>query len=186
MVNRLFIFCIHCFQYLGSKEFWLVKMLPFMVFSTRENDPTTLSYRNPHISYIKSWYVMHILKNLYGYSSLKILPVVMFNMAWVWKVFALEHLHIHQFDWAWDLYTELFEMIVGVLRTATLFSRCNPMRFLSMGLRHGSNLCSSSSCSSSSRKYPRTQGVNQNRHWNHHRWHATNSFGTTRLSCWCL
>jgi len=54
MVNRLFIFCSQCFQYLGSKEFWLVKMLPFVVFSTRENDPTTLSYRNPHISYIKS------------------------------------------------------------------------------------------------------------------------------------
>ena len=28
--------------------------------------------------------------------------------------------------------------------------------------------------------------TNQNRHWNHHRWHATNSLERTRLSCWCL
>jgi len=53
--------------------------------------------------------------------------------------------------------TELFEMIVGVLTTS--FSRCNPMRFLSMGLRQRSGLCSSSS-----RKYPGTEGTNQNRH----------------------
>jgi len=25
-----------------------------------------------------------------------------------------------------------------------------------------------------------------NRHWNHHRWHVTNSLERTRLSCWCL
>ena len=60
--------------------------------------------------------------------------------------------------------TGLFEMIVGVLTTATSFSRCNPMWFLSMGLRQGSGLCSSSS-----RKYPGTESTNQNRHWNHHR-----------------
>jgi len=59
----------------------------------------------------------------------------------------------------------------------TSFSRCNPMWFLSMGLCQGSGLCSSSS-----RKYPGTQ----NRHWNHHRWHATNGLERTRLSCWCL
>ena len=51
------------------------------------------------------------------------------------------------------------------------------MLFLSMGLRQGSGLCSSSF-----RKYPRTEGTNQNRHWNHHPWHAE----WTRLSCWCL
>jgi len=56
----------------------------------------------------------------------------------------------------------------GVLTTATLFSRCNPMWFLSMGLHQGSGLCSSSS-----RKYHRTEGMNQNCQWNHHRWHAT-------------
>jgi hypothetical protein len=28
--------------------------------------------------------------------------------------------------------------------------------------------------------------TNQNRHWNHHRWHATYSLERTRLSCWCL
>ena len=50
-----------------------------------------------------------------------------------------------------------------------------------MGLRQGSVVCSSSS-----RKYPGTEGTNQNRHWNHHRWHATNSLERTRLSCWCL
>jgi hypothetical protein len=70
----------------------------------------------------------------------------------------------------------LFKMIVGVLAS---FSRCNPMWFLSMRLRQGSGLCSFSS-----RKYLRTEGTNQNRHWNHHRWHATNSLKRTRLSCW--
>ena len=42
-------------------------------------------------------------------------------------------------------------------------------------------LCSSSSC-----KYSGTEGTIQNRHWNHHRWHATDSLEWTRLSCWCL
>ena len=56
-------------------------------------------------------------------------------------------------------YTGLFEMSVGILTTATSFSRCNPMCFLSMGLRQGSGLCSSSSG-----KYPGTEGTNQNRH----------------------
>jgi len=63
-------------------------------------------------------------------------------------------------------------MIVGVL---TSFSRCNPVWFLSMGLRQGSGLCSSSS-----RKYHGTEGTNQNR------LHATKSLERTRLSCWCL
>jgi len=53
--------------------------------------------------------------------------------------------------------------------------------FLSVGLRQGSGLCSSFS-----RKYPGTEDMNQNRHWNHHRWHATNSLEWARLSCWCL
>ena len=77
--------------------------------------------------------------------------------------------------------TGLFKMIVGGLTTVTSFSRCNPMWFISMGLRQGSGLCSSSS-----RKYPGTEGMNQNRHWNNHRWHATNSLERTRLSRWCL
>jgi len=71
-------------------------------------------------------------------------------------------------------------MIVGVLTTCS-FSRCNPMWFLSMGLRQGSGLCSSSF-----RKYPGTEGINQNRNWNHHRWHAANSLERTLLSYWCL
>jgi len=50
-----------------------------------------------------------------------------------------------------------------------------------MRLRQVSGLCSSSS-----RKYPGTVGTNQNGHWNHHLWHATNSLERTRLSCWCL
>jgi len=49
--------------------------------------------------------------------------------------------------------TGLFEMIVGVLTTS--FSRCNPMWFLSMGLRQGTGLCSSSS-----RKYRGTITAN--------------------------
>ena len=79
------------------------------------------------------------------------------------------------------LCTELLKMVVVVfkIRLATSFFRCNPMWFLSMGLRQGSGLCSS-------RKYPGTEGTNQNRHWNHHRWHATDSLEGTRLSCWCL
>jgi len=32
------------------------------------------------------------------------------------------------------------------------------------------------------RVYPGTEGTNQNCHWNHHRWHATNSLERTRLS----
>jgi len=28
--------------------------------------------------------------------------------------------------------------------------------------------------------------TNQNGHWKHHRWHATNSLERTRLSCWGL
>jgi len=72
-------------------------------------------------------------------------------------------------------------MNVGVLTTATSFSRRNPMWFLSMGLRQGSGLCFFSI-----RKYPATEGTNQNRHWNHHRWHATNSLERTQLSCWYL
>ena len=77
--------------------------------------------------------------------------------------------------------TGLFDMIFGVLTTAISFSRCNPKWFLSVGLRQGSGLCSSSS-----RKHPGNEGTNQNRNWNHHRWHATNSLEQTRLSCWCL
>jgi len=50
-----------------------------------------------------------------------------------------------------------------------------------MGLSQGSGLCSSSS-----RKYPGTEGMNQNSHWNHHHWHATKSLEWTRLLCWCL
>ena len=78
--------------------------------------------------------------------------------------------------------TGLLKMMVGFLTTrlATSFSRCKPMWFLSMGLRQGSGLCSS--CS---RKYPGTEATNQNRHWNHHSWHATNSLERNRLSCWC-
>jgi len=36
------------------------------------------------------------------------------------------------------------------------------------------------------RLFPGIEGTNQNRHWSHHRWHATNSLERTRLSCWCL
>jgi len=56
-----------------------------------------------------------------------------------------------------------------------------PCAFLSMGLGQGSGLCSSSSP-----KYHEIEGTNQNRHWNHHRWHATDSLERTGLSCWCL
>jgi len=31
--------------------------------------------------------------------------------------------------------------------------------------------------------YLGTEGTNQNRHWNHHRWHATNSLERNPLSC---
>jgi len=62
------------------------------------------------------------------------------------------------------------------------FNNCHlVLQILSMGLRQGSGLCSASS-----RKYSGTEVTNQNRHWNHHRWHATISLERTRLSCWCL
>jgi len=63
-------------------------------------------------------------------------------------------------------------------RLVTSFCRYNPMWFLSMGLRQESGLCSSSS-----HKYPGTEGTNQIRHWNHPRWHATKSLERTGLSC---
>ena len=78
-------------------------------------------------------------------------------------------------------YAGLIKIIVGVSATVTSFSRCNTMWFLSTGLRRGSGLCPSSSG-----KYPGTESTNQNRHWNHHRWHATNSLERTRFSCFCL
>jgi len=70
----------------------------------------------------------------------------------------------------------LFEMIFGVLTTCHtqytwdrsicifLFSRTTLQFFVTY-------LCDS---------------TNQNRHWNHHCWHATNSLEQTRLLCWCL
>ena len=54
---------------------------------------------------------------------------------------------------------ELKVRIRIAIETITAFSRCNPMRFISMWLRQGSGLCSSSSC-----KYPGNEGTNQNRH----------------------
>jgi len=66
-------------------------------------------------------------------------------------------------------------MIVGVLRTChtqyTSFSRCNPMWFISMGLRQESGLCSSSS--------PQVS-----RNWR--LLYATNSLEQSRLSGGCL
>jgi len=70
-------------------------------------------------------------------------------------------------------------MIVGVLKTC--HTQYTWDRSICMGLRQGSGLCSSSS-----RKYPGTEVTNQNRHWNHHRWHATDSLERNRLSRWCL
>jgi len=32
----------------------------------------------------------------------------------------------------------------------------------------------------------RLEWRNQNCHWNHHPWHATDSLEWTRLLCWCL
>ena len=63
------------------------------------------------------------------------------------------------------LYTGYFEMIVGGLTTRHKLeiSVCS-CTDESRGL-----------CSSSSRKYHGTEGTNQNGHWNHHRWHATDS-----------
>ena len=36
------------------------------------------------------------------------------------------------------------------------------------------------------RVYPGTEGTNQTRHWNHHRWHVTNSLERNPWSSWCL
>jgi hypothetical protein len=66
--------------------------------------------------------------------------------------------------------TGLFEMIFrGFNNLPYSFSRCNPHVLSFYGVSQGSGLCSSSS-----RKYPGTEDTNQNRHWNHQRWHATN------------
>jgi len=52
--------------------------------------------------------------------------------------------------------TGLFKMVIGVIHNTQLMQ---PHVILSMGLRQGLGLCSSSS-----RKYPGTEGTNQNRH----------------------
>jgi len=70
-------------------------------------------------------------------------------------------------------------MIVGVLTTC--HTQYTWDRSICILLFNKSGLCSSSSC-----KYTGTEGTNQKRHWNHHRWHATNSLEQTQLSCWCL
>ena len=81
----------------------------------------------------------------------------------------------------WRTTMQLLHKIQGYSKwlsgSYTVHSKCNPMWFLSVGLRQGSGLCSSSS-----HKYPGTECTNQNRHWNHHRWHVER----TRLLCWCL
>ena len=76
------------------------------------------------------------------------------------------------------IYTGLFEMIVGVLTICHLvlqmqshvisfYGVTSRIRFMFLLFP---------------RKYPGTEGTNQNRHWNHHRWHAER----TGLSCWCV
>jgi len=61
--------------------------------------------------------------------------------------------------------TGLFEMNVGVVIHNTL----------EIGVRSCTD-GSSGLSSSSSRKYPATEGKNQNHQRNHHRWHTTNKF----------
>ena len=102
----------------------------------------------------------------------------MFN-AWRWGLREVQVVYRFSPTFVW-----IYRVIrndAAVLTNLNKFSRCKPMWFLSVGLRPGSGLCSSSF-----HKYPGTEGTNQNPHWNHHRWHATNSLERTRLSCWCL
>ena len=82
-------------------------------------------------------------------------------------------------------YIGLFEMIVGVLTTChtqytwdrctciLLFNRTTLQIFVTY-------------LTGALYVHPETEGTNQNRYWNHHRWYATNSLERTRLSCWCL
>ena len=76
--------------------------------------------------------------------------------------------------------TGLFETTVGVLATATSFSRYNPMWLFSMGVTSTIRFMFLLFTQVS-----RNWGTNQNGHWNHHYWHATNSSEWTPLSCWC-
>jgi len=79
-------------------------------------------------------------------------------------------------------YTGLFKMIVGVQLSS---GNSAP----NSGNNHNLTI-QFEGCIHSSRDrvrvYHGTEGTNQNRHWNHHSWHATNSLERTRLSCWCL
>ena len=79
------------------------------------------------------------------------------------------------------LYTELFEMIVGVLTTFHLVPQMQHHVISFNGVRSRIRFMFLLFSQVS-----RTEGTNQNRHWNQHLWHATNSLERTRLSCWCL
>jgi len=61
-------------------------------------------------------------------------------------------------------------MIVGVLTTYHTQYTCDR----SICIFHLIEQHSKFLLHASSRKYPGNKGTNQNRHWNHHRWHATN------------
>ena len=96
------------------------------------------------------------------------------------------------FSREWKPYTGLFKMIVGVLTTCHtqhtwdssiciffLVNRTTLQVFVTY-------LTGALYVPPLPPKYPGTEGTNQNRHWNHHRWHATDSLERTGLSCWCL
>jgi len=69
------------------------------------------------------------------------------------------------------VYTGLFKMIVGVLTTChTQYTWDRSTCVFYLIEQHYKFLLHTSS-----HKYPRNEGTNQNRHWNHHRWHAERS-----------
>ena len=113
------------------------------------------------------------------FSPLPTLTQALFSC--VKKLKLLLFLLLNNFFLKWWTTLQLLHKIQGyskwLLVSYTIHSRCNPMGFLSMGLRQGSGLCSSSS-----HKYPGTEGTNQNHHWNHHHWHVERTW----LLCWCL
>ena len=110
-----------------------------------------------HIDIISLWkrfwacvWLSYVIANVLLHVAVRTLVLTAWSQEKIYNIYICIYIYTY-------IHTGLFKMIVGVLTTChtqyTSFSRCNPMWFLSVWLRQGSGLCSSSS-----RKYPWTEG----------------------------
>jgi len=85
------------------------------------------------------------------------------------------------------VYTGLFKIIVGIqLSSGNSAPNSGNNHNLTIPIEGGMHTVSRERVRVCVCVYPGTEGTYQNRHWNHHRWHATNSLERARLSRWCL